>query len=91
MRIKYKDITEEQKKDIILIDPYMNNKGLCNILNMCENTIIKLRKYIGLNKRKNGRPFKTTYLDIIEQNIKGYDIYPEQIQQAILRLKQQFK
>ena len=84
MKRKYTDITEEQIIDIKMIDPYVNNKELCTILNMCQNTIIKLRKHIGLEKRKNGRPFGTTYMDMITYK------YPKDIQTTIDRLTKQF-
>lgn len=76
--MRYK-LTKQQIRDLIIVDPYLKNKEEAELLGICGNTIIKLRKELGLDKRKLGRPYGSVYTKTK---------YPDNVKKAIRRLKE---
>ena len=76
--MRYK-LTKQQIRDLIIVDPYLKNKEEAALLGICGNTIIKLRKELGLTQRKLGRPYGSVYTKTK---------YPDNVKKAIRRLKE---
>jgi hypothetical protein len=79
-------LTNQLKKDLILIDPYYSQKQEKIALEISVNKMMELRKQAGLNPKEKGRPKGTG------MTFKGEDnILPEEIIKAKDRAKIEIK
>lgn len=79
-------LTDQLRKDLILVDPYYSQKQLMKALQISINKMMKMRDEVGLTDKPKGRPKGTG------MRFKGeIDTNPEQIEKAKNRMLVEIK